>query len=55
MSSINGQACYANFAVFYTASPISLLYGAYYYGWLFIEIFLAWHYDKKYQKKTRRS
>jgi hypothetical protein len=36
-SSISGHTCYANYAVFDTSRGLlpSMLYGAYYYGWLF--------------------
>lgn len=50
-NSISSQTCLPNYAVFHTTYPGSILYGAYYYGWLLIGIFLAWHYSKKYPKK----
>lgn len=41
---VNGQACYPNYAVFYTDSSVSQYYTAYYYGWLMIGTYLAWHW-----------
>ena len=42
---ISGQTCYANYAVFDTQLASSLVYGLYYYGWLFVGVGLAWHYS----------
>jgi hypothetical protein len=41
---VNGQACYPNYAVFYTNSNVSQWYTAYYYGWLMIGTYLAWNW-----------
>lgn len=41
---VNGQACYPNYAVFYTNSDVSQWYTAYYYGWLMVGTYLAWHW-----------
>lgn len=55
-SAISSQACYANYAVFNTHEGISWPFGIYYYGWLMIGTWLAWHWgelDKKRQKVLR--
>lgn len=51
---INGQACYPNYAVFYTNHDVSQLYTAYYYGWLMIGIYLAWQWGNE-QPKIRNT
>lgn len=51
---INGQACYPNYAVFYTNHEVSQFYTAYYYGWLLIGIYLAWHWGNE-QPKLRKT
>lgn len=52
-----GQSCYANYAVFYTQSMGSQLFTAYYYGWLMIGIYLAWHWGNQLpaRRKTLQS
>ena len=53
---ISGQTCYANYAVFDTHQASSLIYGLYYYGWLFVGVGLAWHYSlqsKRYRGALR--
>jgi hypothetical protein len=50
IDSIIGQACYANYAVFYTAHISSFFYGIYYYGWLLIGTYLAWTWSKEKPK-----
>jgi len=54
---INGQACYPNYAVFYTNHEVSQFYSAYYYGWLMAGIYLAWHWgnERPSIRKTLRS
>jgi hypothetical protein len=50
---VNGQACYPNYAVFYTNTNVSQWYTAYYYGWLMIGTYLAWHWGmEKPSKRT---
>ena len=44
---ISGQACYANYAVFYTQHDNSQLFTAYYYGWLMIGSYLAWNWSNQ--------
>lgn len=44
---VNGQACYPNYAVFYTNHDVSQFYTAYYYGWLLIGVYLAWHWGNE--------
>jgi len=41
---ISGEACYANYAVFYTAHASSQWFTAYYYGWLMVGTYLAWQW-----------
>jgi len=48
--SINGHECYANYAVFYTNQNSSQYFTAYYYGWLLIGTYLAWHWGMKLPK-----
>lgn len=50
-AAIGGQACYANYAVFHTTSAGSLLYAAYYYGWLIVGVYLAWYWGNKNPEK----
>jgi hypothetical protein len=51
---MDAQACYPNYAVFYTHSSISWLYGYYYYGWLLVGTFLAarWGHQAPKRKKA---
>ena len=48
----SGQACYANYAVFYTNHGVSQWFTAYYYGWLMIGTFMAWQWGM--EMPTRR-
>lgn len=48
---ISSQACYANYAVFYTAHISSLFYGIYYYGWLLIGTWLALDWSNHIPKR----
>lgn len=50
-NTFSGQSCYANYAVFYTQSIGSQLFTAYYYGWLMIGIYLAWHWSNQLPAK----
>ncbi len=50
--SMIGQECAANYAVFHTYSSISWLFGAYYYGWMFIGTILAVKFSQ--QVPTRK-
>lgn len=55
-SAVSNEACYANYAVFNTHEGVSWPFGAYYYGWMLIGTWLAWHWgelDKKRQKVLR--
>ena len=56
-SAISGQACYANYAVFYTYHASSQWFTAYYYGWLMIGTYLAWQWgmDQPNRRKTLHS
>jgi peptidoglycan/LPS O-acetylase OafA/YrhL len=38
---LNGHTCYSNYAVFDTLHSSNILFGLYYYGWMFIGIYLA--------------
>jgi hypothetical protein len=49
---ISGQACYSNYAVFYTHHASSQWFSAYYYGWLMIGTYFAWQWGIK--QPTRR-
>lgn len=53
-SAISGQACYANYAVFYTNHIASQWFAAYYYGWLMIGTYLAWQWGME-QPAHRKS
>lgn len=50
---ISGQACYANYAVFYTHHAVSQWYTAYYYGWLMIGTYLAWQWGMEQPKRRK--
>jgi hypothetical protein len=50
---INGQTCYANYAVFHTYHESSQLFAAYYYGWLMISLYLAWHWGNQLPKRRK--
>lgn len=43
---VTGATCYANYAVFDTAKGSSLLYGLYYYGWMFTAIVLGTYWSR---------
>lgn len=49
-ASINGQACYPNYAVFNAPYISAQLFGAYYYGWLMVGTYLAWHWGMQKPK-----
>lgn len=51
--SINGHACYANYAVFYTNHSSSQLFTAYYYGWLMVGTYLAWQWGMELPKRRK--
>lgn len=48
---ITGQACYANYAVFYTHQASSQWFTAYYYGWLMIGTYLGWQWGNEQPEK----
>lgn len=50
---ITGATCYANYVVFDTAQGSSLLYGLYYYGWMFTAIVLGAHWAKSLAPKLK--
>jgi len=50
---ISGEACYANYAVFYTHPTISHLFATYYYGWLIVGTYLAWLWGKDQPNKRK--
>jgi hypothetical protein len=50
---ISGQQCYANYAVFNTHSTVAQLFGAYYYGWLMVGIYLAWQWGNELPKRRK--
>jgi hypothetical protein len=52
-ASINGQACYPNYAVFYTNHDVSMWYTAYYYGWLLIGTYMALHWGIEQPAKRK--
>lgn len=51
INSISGQTCNANYAVFYTDTFVSMLFGAYYYGWMLTGVILAIIWGKGDVKK----
>lgn len=56
INSVTSEACYANYAVFNTQEGSGWPFGVYYYSWLFIGTWLAWHFgeqDKDRQKVLR--
>lgn len=56
-SSINGQQCFANYAVFYARGVISQLFSIYYFFWLTVDLFMALHWSNQLpdKRKTLRS
>lgn len=50
---MQSQACYPNYAVFYTHSSISWLYGYYYYGWMIVGTALAAFWGQKSPKHRK--
>lgn len=48
-----GQACYANYAAFNTGFDGGQLFGAYYYSWLMIGIYLAWHWGNQLPNRRK--
>ena len=44
-ASVAHEACYANYAVFHTTHDVSQWFGLYYYSWLFIGVYLSWHWS----------
>lgn len=53
VEAISGHTCYANYAVFDTASGSSLLYGFYYYGWMLTAIILGTLWSSSLNPKVR--
>lgn len=51
MNAISGQTCFANYAVFYSEHVSTLMYGAYYYGWMLTGVYLAWQWGNQNPKK----
>lgn len=51
---LSGHACYSNYAVFNTLRPSNILFGLYYYGWLFIGVYMAWIWSNE-QPRHRRA
>lgn len=49
---INGEVCYANYAVFDTHNASIIPFALYYYGWLIAGTYLAWHWANKQPKKA---
>ena len=52
---ITGQTCYANYAVFDTTKGSSLVFGAYYYGWMLTTIYLAASWLKSVKQNQARA
>lgn len=50
---INGQTCYANYAVFDVTAASSVPYGLFYYGWLLLTVGLSFHYAGKVKKHSK--
>lgn len=50
-SSVTHEACYANYAVFSNHHGSGLPFGIYYYGWMIIGTWLAWHWSKTISKR----
>ncbi len=50
---INGQACYPNYAVFYTDHTVAQWFTAYYYGWLMVGTYLAWQWGMAMPDKRK--
>lgn len=51
-NAISGHTCYANYAVFDTASSVSRLYAAYYYGWLLVGVGACITFARGQEKKN---
>lgn len=52
---ISGHTCYANYAVFNTASGLTNWYTLYYYGWMSIGTFLAWKWAPTLETNRRHA
>jgi len=50
---MDAQACYPNYAVFYTHSSISWLYGYYYYGWMLVGTLLSIRWARQAPKRKK--
>jgi len=46
------KTCYANYAVFSSFRGLSIPFGIYYYGWLFVGTFLAWKWSKETPERS---
>lgn len=51
--SVASKACFSNYAVFYTSSISSNLFGLYYYGWLIVGVALANAWSKQMPSKRK--
>lgn len=52
---IYGQVCHPNYAVFNLHEYSGVPFGTYYYGWMLIGIFLAWHWGKKVNNNHQKT
>lgn len=53
LNSITNNACLSNYAVFHGDRFGSQLYAGYYYGWLMVGTYLAWHLGMQIPEKRR--
>ncbi len=54
-NAISGHTCYANYAVFDTASGLAPWYTLYYYGWMLVGTHFAWKWAPKLPKNRRQA
>ena len=55
VEAISGHTCYANYAVFSTATGLTWLYAFYYYGWLIIGLLTAYEFGKASKKHIKNA
>lgn len=51
--SVSAHTCAPNYAVFQSPYISSQLFGGYYYGWLLVGVYLAWHWGRQLPKARK--
>jgi hypothetical protein len=51
--SVSLHTCYSNYAVFSSSAAIAWPFAIYYYGWLLIGVYLAWHWAEHVPRRRK--